>query len=87
MFGEDASKGPIDRPEYVLLPERFADCAGRYYCFEAAQHAILNMKDPEDPAQNTYEHEKIFYSEIHQGSPRKKGPDLHLGRRFLYKKR
>ena len=49
MFGETGyDKSDVDaigRPVYVLLPERFFDCKGRYYCFEAARHAILNIKD------------------------------------------
>jgi hypothetical protein len=71
------------RPEWLLIPERSYDCADRYYCFQAAQHAILNMGTQNGTAM--YEQEKIFYSEITESSPRKVGPDFHLGRRFLYK--
>lgn len=79
------------RPEYVLLPERYLDCAHRYYCFQAAQHAILNMKNKTsngpEAEEALYGQEKIFYSEIMTTSPRKTGLDIHLGRRFLYKLR
>ena len=74
------------RPEYVLIPERSWDCADRYYCFQAAQHAILNLKEKKQPKKSAmYSLDNIFYSEVMEKSPRKKGADFHLGRRFLYK--
>lgn len=31
------------RPEWVLIPERFSDCAGRLYCSQAALDAISSL--------------------------------------------
>ena len=60
------------RPEYVLVPERFYDCAGQQYCSQATQHGILNMKakTKDDREEKMYELEKTFYSEVIADSPR-----------------
>ena len=72
------------RPEWLLIPERSSDCAGRYYCSQAAQQAILNLSKNK-AKEKVYSLQKTFYSEIMDNSPRKQGTDFHLGRRFLYK--
>jgi GPI mannosyltransferase 3 len=68
-------------PQWYVLPERSKCCAHRYYCFQAAQHAIEHMGNET----KMYELEKVFYSEVLEHSPRKAGSDWHFARRFLYK--
>ena len=73
------------RPEWVLIPERFYECAFRYYCSQAAIAAISSLGDPETPM---YSLAKTFESEFMFDSPRKQdsmGLDLHLGKRYLFR--
>ena len=63
------------RPEFVLIPERFVGCADRFYCFQAVDHAIRNMKNVSEKSENKketnlYNHEKIFYSEVQMDNPK-----------------
>ena len=56
------------RPEFVLIPERSWDCADRYYCSQAAYHAILKLST--EGGKPMYHLQETFYSEIMEKSPR-----------------